>query len=112
MNHSKECHKTDMVQHYELDRPHGESLLEYCCNVHNSIGVESYSLGFMRKFGLIDKVMLQYPDQKYYFLGIFCSFGQPDSLILKNQLRFMAITIHIMNKIREEPEELEFSGGD
>jgi len=43
----------------------------------------SYSLGFMRKFGLIGQVMSEYPDQKHN-LKIFCSYEQPSFHISKN----------------------------
>ena len=63
----------------------------------------------MRKFGLIDEVMLLYPDQLFYFWEIFVHFEQNCSLILKNHLGIMAMTIHMMNRIREDSDEIEFS---
>jgi hypothetical protein len=45
-----------------------------------------YSLCFMRKFGLIDKVMLEYPDQNQDVLRNFCSFEQSQFLIDENHL--------------------------
>ena len=63
----------------------------------------------MRKFGLIVEVMLLYPDHLYYFWKFFVHFEQNCSLILKNHLESMAMTIHMMNRIREESDEIELS---
>jgi hypothetical protein len=38
----------------------------------------------MRKFGLIDKVMSEYPDQNQDVLRNFCSFEQSQFLIAEN----------------------------
>lgn len=69
----------------------------------------TYSLGFMRKFGLIGQVMSKYPDQNQQVLRDFCSFEHASFLISKIPVLLMAITIHMVNRIREESQEREFS---
>jgi len=69
-NHSKACHKTGKALYCELDESQNLIPLERCYNDRNNTGAMSYSPCFMRKFGLIDKVMSEYPDHELHCLMI------------------------------------------
>ncbi len=67
MSHSKGYHKKGKALCCKLEKSQSLTLLEHYYSIHNNSGVVSYSLGFMREFGLIGQVISEYPDQDHDF---------------------------------------------